>query len=105
MAQGISKRLSAAVLALFIASCGDDRFSGEVVGKYHRDAYTSYVWISHGRNGGGHMVPVHHPEKWCLIVRRESGGEVVERLLDVNKSVFENPPLGDHYPPGSLDTQ
>jgi hypothetical protein len=96
-------RLLSVALLVALASCGDDRFQGEVVGKFHRDAYTSFVWISHGRNGGGHMVPVHHPEKWCLIVRRETGGEIEERLFDVSKSVFDDPPLGESYPPNRLE--
>lgn len=66
-----------AVLAAVVGlgGCGVDYWGGsmevnegQVLRHEHRDPYTSWHWVSHGKHGG-HLQPTNHPEQWTLVVR------------------------------------
>lgn len=80
----IKRILLLSLLVIFVTSCGEHASAGIVIGKSHRDAYTSYIPVCTAyyptvrspngvTTGGGCMIwsqiPVNHPEEWILEIQ------------------------------------
>lgn len=91
-----------AILAAVAILCGCERTAqpplrGVVLGKYHRAAHTSMIWISHGPRRGGHFRTIHHPARWEITIRPpwgRSDGEY-DKTLNVTEGYYDGCKIGD----------
>ena len=87
-------RLAVVALALLVALVGCGwKGEGVVIGKEHRDAYSTVTMVYCGK---GCMVPTtqYHPERWYLIVEGKDGKN---HRVSVSEQYQESARIGQYF--------
>ncbi|HFI0465559.1 TPA: hypothetical protein ACGOY9_000993 [Streptococcus suis] len=76
------------VSVLFLIACHKLE-KGEVIEKYERKAYTTFV------HTGKVLVPIVHPRTWNIKIRGEYKGEERTETYSVTENYYEQVDVGD----------
>lgn len=76
------------VSVLFLTACNKLE-KGEVVEKYERKAYTTFVY------SGKTLVPVYHPRTWNIRIKGSYKGEERTEIYSVTEDYYDQVKVGD----------
>lgn len=82
---------------LLLAACAPPVVRGTIVARDHYSAYTSFIWISHGKYGG-HLMPIFHAERWELTIDGfDAEGTPRRQRVSVSEFEYERAHEGDAW--------
>lgn len=78
------------VLLVLLVACGVAINDGVVVEKYTTPAFSSLM------PAGKAIIPIHHPKKWWIVIRKDTLDRQIERRIQVSAREWDKIHVGQY---------